>query len=146
MGNFKQKLGEGVTEIKERSSETIESGEQMTNEAEQISSILDGITLQDSEDVESIEGAAEGTGLGDKFLRHIERTKLIVHIVDMSGIEGRDPYQDYVTINKELEAFNKKILDSSKDNAAFIVSIISLTLSSSPLFTNSFILINNSAK
>ena len=60
MGNFKQKLGEGVTEIKERSSETIESGEQMTNEAEQISSILDGITLQDSEDVESIEGAAEG--------------------------------------------------------------------------------------
>ena len=60
MGNYKQKLGEGVTEIKEKSNETLESGDQMTNEAEQISSILDGITLQDSEDVESIEGAAEG--------------------------------------------------------------------------------------
>ena len=60
MGNYKQKLGEGVSEIKERSSETVESGEQMTNEAEQISSILDSITLQDSEDIESIERAAEG--------------------------------------------------------------------------------------
>ena len=49
-----------------------------------------------------IEGASEGVGLGDKFLRHIERTKVIAHIIDMSGIEGRDPYEDYLVINKEL--------------------------------------------
>lgn len=58
-----------------------------------------------------IEGASLGEGLGDKFLKHIERTRVIAHVIDISGIEGRDSYQDYVTINKELEAFNKKILD-----------------------------------
>ena len=58
-----------------------------------------------------IEGASLGEGLGDKFLKHIERTRVIAHVIDISGIEGRDPYQDYITINKELEAFNKKILD-----------------------------------
>lgn len=57
-----------------------------------------------------IEGASEGAGLGDRFLRHIERTKVIAHIVDMSGIEGRDPYDDFVTINKELENFSKKLI------------------------------------
>lgn len=57
-----------------------------------------------------IEGASEGEGLGDKFLRHIERTRVIAHVVDMSGSEGRDPYNDYVLINKELEKFNKKLL------------------------------------
>ena len=57
-----------------------------------------------------IEGASEGAGLGDKFLRHIERCKVIAHIVDMSGIEGRDPYDDYVTINKELENFSEKLI------------------------------------
>ena len=58
-----------------------------------------------------IEGASLGEGLGDKFLKHIERTRVIAHVVDMSGIEGRDPYDDYVVINKELENFNKKILE-----------------------------------
>lgn len=58
-----------------------------------------------------IEGASLGEGLGDKFLKHIERTRVIAHVIDISGIEGRDPYQDYVTINKELEAFNKKVMD-----------------------------------
>ena len=58
-----------------------------------------------------IEGASLGEGLGDKFLKHIERTRVIAHVLDISGIEGRDPYDDYVVINKELEAFNKKILD-----------------------------------
>ena len=58
-----------------------------------------------------IEGASLGEGLGDKFLKHIERTRVIAHVVDMSGIEGRDPYDDYIVINKELENFNKKILD-----------------------------------
>lgn len=58
-----------------------------------------------------IEGASEGEGLGDKFLRHIERTRVIAHVIDMSGYEGRDPYEDYVLINKELEAFNKKLME-----------------------------------
>ena len=56
-----------------------------------------------------IEGAHEGLGLGDKFLRHIERTKVIAHIIDMSGIEGRDPYDDFVTINNELSKFSEKL-------------------------------------
>lgn len=58
-----------------------------------------------------IEGASEGEGLGDKFLRHIERTRVIAHVIDMSGFEGRNPYDDYVLINKELEAFNKKLIE-----------------------------------
>ena len=57
-----------------------------------------------------IEGASEGEGLGDKFLRHIERTRVICHVVDMSGSEMRDPYDDFVLINKELEAFNEKLM------------------------------------
>ena len=57
-----------------------------------------------------IEGASTGAGLGDKFLRHIERTKVIAHIIDMGSVEGRDPYDDFVTINKELENFNKKLI------------------------------------
>ncbi|MEG0994402.1 MAG: GTPase ObgE [Bacilli bacterium] len=57
-----------------------------------------------------IEGASLGEGLGDKFLRHIERTKVIAHVIDMAGSEGRDPYQDYLIINKELNDFNPKIL------------------------------------
>ncbi len=58
-----------------------------------------------------IEGASLGEGLGDQFLKHIERTRVIAHIIDMSGIEGRDPYDDYVIINNELENFNPKILE-----------------------------------
>ena len=58
-----------------------------------------------------IEGASKGEGLGDRFLRHIERTKVIAHVIDMSGIEGRNPYDDYVTINKELEEFSHKLLE-----------------------------------
>lgn len=58
-----------------------------------------------------IEGASLGEGLGDKFLKHIERTRVIAHIIDMSAFEGRNPYEDYITINKELENFNPKILN-----------------------------------
>lgn len=56
-----------------------------------------------------IEGASEGVGLGHEFLRHIERTKVIIHIVDAAGTEGRDPVADIYAINKELEAYNPDI-------------------------------------
>ena len=58
-----------------------------------------------------IEGASLGHGLGDRFLRHIERTRVIAHVIDMGGYSGRDPYQDYKIINNELKEFNEKILD-----------------------------------
>ncbi|MBR2828824.1 MAG: GTPase ObgE [Bacilli bacterium] len=57
-----------------------------------------------------IEGASKGEGLGDKFLRHIERTRVIAHVIDMSGSEGRDPYEDFLLINNELKEFNEKLL------------------------------------
>lgn len=57
-----------------------------------------------------IEGASEGAGLGHKFLKHIERTKIIAHVVDMSGMEGRSPYEDYLTIRHELENFSPKLI------------------------------------
>ena len=61
-----------------------------------------------------IEGASEGAGLGIKFLKHIERTKIIAHVIDMSGSEGRNPYDDYVTIRKELESFSSKLLNKKE--------------------------------
>ena len=56
-----------------------------------------------------IDGAADGVGLGHDFLRHVERTKIILHIVDASGLEGRDPVEDYYKINKELRRYSEKI-------------------------------------
>lgn len=58
-----------------------------------------------------IEGAHSGIGLGHQFLRHIERTRVIVHVIDMASIEGRDPYEDYVTINNELQEYNMRLLE-----------------------------------
>ena len=83
-----------------------------------------------------IEGASEGIGLGDKFLRHAMRTKVIAHVIDMGSFEGRDPIKDYETIYKELENFderlvkkpsiiiaNKMDIDGAKENLEKIRSI-----------------------
>src|SRR5699024_7866076 len=58
-----------------------------------------------------IEGASQGVGLGIQFLRHIERTRVILHVVDMSGMEGRDPYEDYLAINHELASYDLRLLE-----------------------------------
>ena len=58
-----------------------------------------------------IEGASEGAGLGDRFLRHVERTKLILHLVDVSSLSGRDPVEDYEIINRELANYNQELGD-----------------------------------
>lgn len=65
-----------------------------------------------------IEGASEGIGLGHEFLRHIERTKVMIHIVDAASVEGRDPIEDIRAINKELEAYNPKLLEKPQVIAA----------------------------
>ncbi|WP_135555049.1 GTPase ObgE [Paenibacillus cymbidii] len=58
-----------------------------------------------------IEGAHEGVGLGHEFLRHVERTRVIIHVVDMAGSEGRDPYEDYVKINDELRLYDERLAE-----------------------------------
>lgn len=65
-----------------------------------------------------IEGAHEGVGLGDRFLKHIERCKVIIHIVDISGIDGRDPKEDFIKINNELANYSKKLSEKRQIVAA----------------------------
>ncbi|WP_374017211.1 GTPase ObgE [Paenibacillus thiaminolyticus] len=65
-----------------------------------------------------IEGAHEGVGLGHEFLRHIERTRIIIHVVDMAGTEGRDPFDDWVKINDELRQYNEKLAERPQIVAA----------------------------
>ncbi|MEC0168465.1 GTPase ObgE [Paenibacillus graminis] len=65
-----------------------------------------------------IEGASEGVGLGHEFLRHVERTRIIIHVVDMSGSEGRDPFEDWVKINDELRQYNAGLIDRPQIVAA----------------------------
>jgi GTP-binding protein len=71
-----------------------------------------------------IEGASEGVGLGHEFLRHIERTKLIVHIVDAASTEGRNPIEDIYAINRELEAYNPEIAERPQIIAANKIDMI----------------------
>ena len=65
-----------------------------------------------------IEGASEGVGLGHEFLRHIERTKVMIHMVDAASVEGRDPIADIYAINKELESYNPDLLKKPQVIAA----------------------------
>jgi GTP-binding protein len=65
-----------------------------------------------------IEGAHEGHGLGDRFLRHVERTKLLLHLVDVSSASGRDPVSDYEVINRELEAYDSRL----SERAQFVIA------------------------
>jgi GTP-binding protein len=65
-----------------------------------------------------IEGAHEGVGLGHQFLRHVERTKVIVHVIDMAGSEGRDPYEDYLKINEEMKQYREDLINRPQIIAA----------------------------
>ncbi len=71
---------------------------------------IDGRTFVAADLPGLIKGASLGEGLGDKFLKHIERTRVIAHVLDMSGLEGRDPLEDYEVINKELYDFDPKLM------------------------------------
>jgi len=72
---------------------------------------IDGRTFVAADLPGLIKGASLGEGLGDKFLKHVERTRVIAHILDMSGSEGRDPLEDFEIINKELKDFNEKLMN-----------------------------------
>ncbi|ENK1242953.1 GTPase ObgE [Clostridium sporogenes] len=65
-----------------------------------------------------IEGASEGVGLGLDFLRHVERTRVLIHVVDISSVEGRDPYEDFLKINEELKRYSIKLYDRPQIIAA----------------------------
>ena len=71
-----------------------------------------------------IEGASEGVGLGHEFLRHVERTKLMIHVVDAAGTEGRDPVDDIYKINAELKAYNEEIASRPQVTAANKIDLI----------------------
>lgn len=80
-----------------------------------------------------IEGAAEGVGLGHDFLRHIERTKMMVHLVDVAGTEGRDPVEDIYIINKELEKYDPEIAKRPQIIAANKIDVIPLDIPEDPV-------------
>ncbi|SCZ77198.1 GTPase ObgE [Acidaminobacter hydrogenoformans] len=71
-----------------------------------------------------IEGASEGVGLGHEFLRHVERTRLIIHVVDVSGTEGRDPSEDFVKINQELERYSQALTERPQVIAANKIDLL----------------------
>ena len=61
-----------------------------------------------------IEGASEGVGLGHNFLRHVERTNILIHVLDVSGMEGRDPKKDFDAINDELRKYSEKLANKKQ--------------------------------
>ena len=65
-----------------------------------------------------LRGASEGVGLGHEFLRHIERTRVLIHMVDAASTEGRDPVEDILTINRELEQYNEEIARRPQGNSS----------------------------
>lgn len=71
-----------------------------------------------------IEGAHEGLGLGHEFLKHIQRTKILIHVVDVSGSEGRDPIEDFNKINNELKLYDEKLMDKPMIVAANKIDLI----------------------
>ncbi len=92
-----------------------------------------------------LEGAAEGIGLGHDFLRHIERTKVLVHLVDAASVEGRDPIEDIKTINSELSSFSAELekkpqmiaankLDATEDGGKEILEKLKVTFPGVPVF------------
>ena len=93
-----------------------------------------------------ISGASEGLGLGIDFLRHIERTRLLIHVVDISGSEGRDPYSDYLAINKELKKYGEhvekipQIVALNKADMVVDASVIDDFKSKMPKGTNVFVI------
>ena len=72
-----------------------------------------------------IEGAHQGAGLGHRFLKHIERTKVLIHVVDVSGSEGRDPVEDFDKINNELEQYSPRLMKKPQIVAANKIDLIS---------------------
>lgn len=72
--------------------------------------IHEGASLVVAEIPGLIEGAHQGKGLGDRFLRHIERTKVLIHLIDIAACDCRDPYKDYVKLNKELKLYSKELI------------------------------------
>lgn len=75
-----------------------------------VAKIHEGVNLVVAEIPGLIEGAHEGRGLGDRFLKHIERTKVLIHLVDIGGCSGRDPYKDYANLNKELKSYSRELI------------------------------------
>lgn len=71
-----------------------------------------------------IEGASEGVGLGHDFLRHVERTRLMIHVVDVSGTEGRDPIEDFDAINNELALYSPLLMDRTQVVAANKIDLL----------------------
>ena len=61
-----------------------------------------------------IEGAHTGAGLGHQFLRHVERTRLLVHLLDVSGLTGRDPWEDFRIVNRELAAYSERLAEAGQ--------------------------------
>ena len=71
-----------------------------------------------------IEGASEGVGLGTQFLRHIERTRLLLHVIDVSGSEGRNPVEDFNIINGELKKYSEKLANRKQIIVANKIDIV----------------------